>query len=187
VLVTADAVARDEEERMTKLTDKQTALLLRAAARDDGAVVQPQGASKAGAARIAASLIGLKLLRACKAKPGQPVWRKDENGKNVCLILTKAGRSQACDLTGKQSIPDVSAPIPASFRAGTKQELLVGMLSKEQGVTLDEMIAATGWLPHSTRAAMTGLRKRGLAIERAPIAKGGGSIYRIVAASGAIR
>ena len=27
------------------------------------------------------------------------------------------------------------------------------------------MIAATGWLPHTTRAALTGLRKKGYAID----------------------
>jgi hypothetical protein len=35
-----------------------------------------------------------------------------------------------------------------------------------EGATLDELIKATDWLPHTTRAALTGLRKRGYAIER---------------------
>ena len=180
---------------MTKLTDKQTALLLQAAARDEGAVVWPQGVSKAGTSRIAASLIGLKLLRTCKAKAGLPVWRKDENGKNVCLILTRAGRAAAERLKGDKAESNGSATTPApegaqgeetgrlsiSFRPGTKQALLVGMLSKKQGASLDEMIAATGWLPHTTRAALTGLRKRGLTIQRA------GSIYRIASTREATR
>lgn len=33
--------------------------------------------------------------------------------------------------------------------------------------TPGEMIAATGWLPHTTRAVLMGLRKKGHAIERA--------------------
>ena len=41
-------------------------------------------------------------------------------------------------------------------------------------------MAATGWLPHTTRAALTGLRKRGYAIERS--AGEGGSVYRIATA-----
>ena len=32
------------------------------------------------------------------------------------------------------------------------------------GATLAELVAATGWLPHTTRAALTGLRKRGYAV-----------------------
>ena len=44
------------------------------------------------------------------------------------------------------------------------------------------MVSATGWLPHTTRAALTGLRKRGYRIERQRSDEGK-SIYRIVLAS----
>jgi len=44
----------------------------------------------------------------------------------------------------------------------TKRSLLIDLLKREGGASLDEMIAATGWLPHTTRAAMTGLRKAGM-------------------------
>jgi hypothetical protein len=65
-------------------------------------------------------------------------------------------------------------------RAGSKQALLVTMLSKDKGVTLDDLIEATGWLPHTTRAALTGLRKRGFMVERTR-RETKGSLYRIVA------
>jgi hypothetical protein len=67
-------------------------------------------------------------------------------------------------------------------RAGSKQALVIDLLSKDEGATIDQLITATGWLPHTTRAALTGLRKRGFEIERAS-SKGGASIYRIVKAS----
>jgi hypothetical protein len=35
------------------------------------------------------------------------------------------------------------------------------MVSTEEGATLEELTGATGWLPHTARAALTGLRKRG--------------------------
>ena len=38
---------------------------------------------------------------------------------------------------------------------------VVGLLQRDRGATLAEIIAATDWLPHTTRAALTGLRKRG--------------------------
>jgi hypothetical protein len=43
---------------------------------------------------------------------------------------------------------------------------------------LDALVEATGWLPHTTRAALTGLRKRGYAVllERQD---GKPSLYRI--------
>lgn len=46
----------------------------------------------------------------------------------------------------------------------TKQKLIAEMLLRDEGATLDQMIAATGWLPHTTRAALTGVKKKGFAI-----------------------
>jgi hypothetical protein len=37
--------------------------------------------------------------------------------------------------------------------------MVIALLQQEQGATLAELIATTGWLPHTTRAALTGLRK----------------------------
>lgn len=48
----------------------------------------------------------------------------------------------------------------------TKQSLLTNMLRQESGASLTAIVEATGWLPHTTRAALTGLRKKGHAIER---------------------
>jgi Protein of unknown function (DUF3489) len=53
------------------------------------------------------------------------------------------------------------------------------MLSKDHGASLDTMVEVTGWLPHTTRAALTGLRKRGYAVERIRH-ETKGSLYRIV-------
>ena len=58
------------------------------------------------------------------------------------------------------------APTGITFRPGTKQALIAGLLEREQGATLDELIAATGWLPHTTRAALTGLRHKGCSLEK---------------------
>jgi hypothetical protein len=46
----------------------------------------------------------------------------------------------------------------------TKQQQVVDLLSRKEGTTLDEMSALANWLPHSTRAFMTGLKKKGYVI-----------------------
>ena len=46
----------------------------------------------------------------------------------------------------------------------SKQQLLADLLIRDSGATLNEMVSATGWLPHTTRAALTGLKKKGYAI-----------------------
>jgi DNA-binding MarR family transcriptional regulator len=66
----------------------------------------------------------------------------------------------------------------SQVRAGSKQARIVNLMSRPKGATLDELIEATEWLPHTTRAALTGLRKRGFALERIKD-EAKGSVYRI--------
>ena len=42
----------------------------------------------------------------------------------------------------------------------TKQARVIALLERETGATLAKLVAATSWLPHTTRAALTGLRVR---------------------------
>jgi hypothetical protein len=51
------------------------------------------------------------------------------------------------------------------------------------GATLNDMVGATGWLPHTTRAALTGLRHKGYAIAKSRNAEAK-TVYRIDAAAG---
>lgn len=73
--------------------------------------------------------------------------------------------------------PAIAAPVPAA--KVTKRDQLATLLVRDEGATLDQMIAATGWLPHTTRAALTGLKKRGYAIDSDKI--DGVRTYRAVA------
>ena len=62
----------------------------------------------------------------------------------------------------------------------TKTAILRKLLSRKAGADLAALQAATGWQPHSVRAALSGLRKAGYTIDRADPAKvGGGAVYRI--------
>ncbi len=63
---------------------------------------------------------------------------------------------------------------------GSKQALLISLLMSTEGASLDELVAATGWLPHTVRAALTGLRKRGYAIARLQEFGSKSSSYRII-------
>jgi len=47
---------------------------------------------------------------------------------------------------------------------GTRAAQLVAMLKRKTGATLDDIVKATNWQPHTTRAALTGLKKRGYEI-----------------------
>ena len=58
---------------------------------------------------------------------------------------------------------------------------MIALLERDTGATLDELIAATGWLPHTTRAALTGLRHKGFALDKSK-RQDGTTVYRISSA-----
>lgn len=72
------------------------------------------------------------------------------------------------------------APAPPDPRGPSKIAILIALLERPGGATLAEMAASTTWLPHTTRAALTGLRKKGHAIERGT-RDGGTTAYTISA------
>ena len=180
---------------MAKLTDTQRIILSKAARLEDGAADVPERMNKATAARVGTSLVVRGLMREIRAKPGLPVWRMDDDRRRISLIITRAGRGAigvADDAnetqpsvktrSAKPSLVAATAenlPTAGLPRSGSKQALIVAMLTKDKGATLAALAKATGWLPHTTRAAMTGLRKRGFAIVRTRHEKLG-SLYRIV-------
>lgn len=61
---------------------------------------------------------------------------------------------------------------------GTKLDTILKHLGHKNGATLAALESATGWQPHSVRAALTGLRKKGYLIERGKNAKGV-TVYRL--------
>ncbi len=65
-------------------------------------------------------------------------------------------------------------PAPAPT---TKTARLIALLQSEPGASITDIVTAFGWLPHSARAALTGLRKRGHAIVRS--SSDGTTRYRI--------
>jgi hypothetical protein len=67
-------------------------------------------------------------------------------------------RSAAVNRDATASAPDSSAPVAT---AQSKTTRVVALLQRQNGASLDELLAETGWQPHTTRAALTGLRKKG--------------------------
>ena len=78
-----------------------------------------------------------------------------------------------------EGLPPSEPAAAILIRAGTKQALIAGLLGRERGATLDELVAATAWLPHTTRAALTGLRRKGCLLEKST-REDGRTAYRIV-------
>jgi hypothetical protein len=183
-----------------KLTDAQLVMMSAAAQRDDRCLATPNTMKSAALSKVSAKLIKLGLVREIRAKAGMPVWRRDDAGQGYALKLTAGGLNAiAVDEALEQAIEPNEAPQPRPLsettlvcdpdnvvelaetlapRADSKLARVINLLQRSDGATIPILTEATGWLPHTTRAALTGLRKRGYAVVRTRIDTGD-SVYRI--------
>ena len=181
-------------------TDTQLVLLSAASQREDRCVVRPKTMDARLFTRATKALLkaGLTAERATVRKG--PV-RAGRDGATQMLVITAEGfnvigveepelaqparsmprRTLRQRASSETSDTGAGAPIldrGSPSRPTTKRALIIAMLSRREGATLDDLIAATGWLPHTTRAALTGLRQRGLCLERSK-SEGEPAVYRI--------
>ena len=92
--------------------------------------------------------------------------------------VVQSSGGEAAETQRKRSrVASQAAKTSGAGRSGSKQAMIIDMLSGSDGATLEAMIEATGWLPHTTRAMLTGLRKKGFAMER--VREEGVRTYRI--------
>jgi len=132
--------------------------------------------------KLSGSLVERKFMREILSKAGMPIWRIGEDGRAISLVVLRAGRDLMLEhgiaLPSDKRVLLVNPPeaepkchlVPitslAQPRAGSKLALVIAMLSNEAGASLKALAEMAGWLPHTTRATLTALRKRGFLIER---------------------
>jgi len=192
---------------MPKLTDAQLVILSAAAQREDGAVLPlPKSLKIKGSAatRTLGALRKKGLLEEQSARPGTEV--RHEHRRMVLIIsdmglraidggpggvtdkktVEKKRQAKTC-IGGTDRKPSAAKPKATlsqpAVRQGTKQALLIGLLKRKRGATIDEAVAATGWQPHSVRGAISGTLKKKLDLTvTSERTDGRGRIYRIEAA-----
>ena len=177
-----------------KLTDSQLVLLSAASRRDDQLLARPKYLRRDALDK----LIDASLIEPVIVTATDPAWHEDDGNVRHGYRITAAGL-QAIGIepespdeappSGTFSHPEgsrgddaagVRDKIVITLRAGSKRALVLSLLQQEQGASLDDLVQATGWLPHTTRAALSGFRKQGTTIERIQAA-GEPSRYRVIA------
>ena len=77
--------------------------------------------------------------------------------------------SMPADAAGTNKAASAPNAVEPSSRPESKIAMVTRLLERSEGASLDEMVEATGWLPHTTRAALTGLKKKGHVITKTKI------------------
>ena len=112
-----------------------------------------------------------------RALDGEPVGESGKRPARAKARTKKPGRRALMKSAAGKPTSEKSA---AAARQGTKQALLIDLLKRKTGATIDEIVEATGWQAHSVRGAISGALKKklGLAVSSEK-ADGRGRVYRI--------
>ena len=76
------------------------------------------------------------------------------------------------------------ARAPAAETPTSKKDQLIALLRGKGGADVQALSDALGWQTHTVRAALTGLRKAGVALEKMAVREGERTRYRINAKRG---
>jgi hypothetical protein len=122
----------------------------------------------------AADPVALPRLKGDKAKPKKRMARA--SGLSV-LAAVGAGDLDA----PAKAIRAKRAKAPAEAPRANKGAAVLALLERPEGASRAELEEFTGWQPHTLRAFLSGLRKKGLNVAREEIYPGA-SVYRIAPA-----
>jgi len=168
--------------RTPKFSDLQRVVLAHAANRDDRHVLPlPTSVTDDERTRTQITdLLNRKLIAEIAVDLRAPHWREDEDLR-IGLVVTAAGCAaigialndgggdrQCADNESPQApaVPISTGPGTATPRPASKRAAVIALLSRPDGASLAELCGHTGWLAHSARAFLTGLRKGGHKLER---------------------
>jgi len=192
---------------MSRLSDSQLVVLTAACQRPDRCVFPVTAKLKGNAAgNVLKSLLKKDLIKEVRAKNDDTVWRHDEERGRMTLVATKTAfaalgidpRGEADDAesdaadpapakveakpSARPKIPKSKEPKEPRAREGSKQAQLISMLRRAKGATIDEVVEALEWQPHTVRGAIAGALKKKLGLDvQSEKVEGRGRVYRIKA------
>jgi hypothetical protein len=118
----------------------------------------------------AAALSGKRLLALWQTLPG--VEKRKKIGDRGALINEL--------WSAIEMLPDPEPP--SSEKRPSKQDEVIALLRRPEGVTVHEVASVTGWQRHTVRGVFSGTLKKKLGLTLASAKEERGRVYRIVEA-----
>jgi hypothetical protein len=119
--------------------------------------------------------------KAAKAKSGGPKKSLREAGSKT---VEQQKAEKPTRIRGARSRA-TAEPSPATTAPGkSKQATVIALLRRPEGVTVAEIVAATGWQPHTVRGLFSGTLKKKLGLGLGSAPEDRGRVYRILDAGG---
>ena len=105
-------------------------------------------------------------------------WTSKPPGESASPKAMKTTKSAATRSRSRSETTKPGRSLAGRGRGKTKRAQILGLLQRPKGASVADLTKATGWQPHSIRAALTGIRKQGHDVVRFEDARGTGR-YRV--------
>ncbi len=163
-----------------QISDTQRTILTAACARKGGLILPVTASLKGGALKkVIASLLAKGLVEEVPAKAKQDIWRMTDDGVPLTLMTSKIAYATLGIEQAGRTAP-IKAKTPARERGDTKQAKVIAMLKRPAGATVEQIVKATDWQPHTVRGFFAGALKKRLEIKvTSAKAEDGKRVYRI--------
>jgi len=173
-----------------RLSPAQRAILDAAASRPDGTLTPvPAAVTVRGKSleRTLAALVRRGFAADTSTQNVDAVEQSLEDAAAIGLVITAAGRvaagggDNAADVieaqTPSQDLPAQGSHFAVVPAPAGKLGMVLQVVAKADGASIEEIAAATNWLRHTSRAALTRLRQRGFDIRSEQV--DGRRVYRL--------
>jgi Protein of unknown function (DUF3489) len=160
---------------IAKLSDTQLVILSAAAQRTNRSLIPfPKGLTSKGTAlsKVVETLCKRNLAEE-RTSDGSFGWRRDKDGASIGLFITTNGllalgldgaeksELQPADASTTPKCKTAPAKRPAA-PVQTKQVVVIEMLRRKPGASIQDIIAKTKWQPHSVRGFFSGIVRKKL-------------------------
>jgi hypothetical protein len=135
----------------------------------------------AAAAGLLDGRMSVEAFRASLQEPEQPAKEPVEPEAEAPVEPeSTAAIAEVAPAEATNPEPQVQGP---KLRNGTKQALMIAMLRRPEGATVEQIAEATAWARHTVRGAMAGALKKKLGLEvTSEKVEGRGRVYKLPSA-----
>lgn len=136
-------------------------------------------------ARLAAKWPSSRVVEMWNSIPGVPPVKKFMDRKTgihrIWSAVQQLEPAPADDVEEDVAVtPKFSNPVVPEAKGESKKDMIVGLLMRTEGATLEALMSATGWQAHSVRGFISGTLMKKFKLSVNSVKKDGQRVYSMV-------
>jgi hypothetical protein len=144
------------------VSETQSKVLLNAFHAKGSVLPLPAGIVGGVAKNVLAAMLRREWIQVLSGSIEDAVFTDSNKEPDADTIILNVRLTDTGERVAESLLPPTSN---SGFRAGSKLDMIHKLLSREMGVSLDELITVTGWQQHTVRGQLSNLKKTGIPVD----------------------